>query len=218
MPKQPIEHKDLVELLSILKEETPEYPTDMIRTRKVSFLKQGLDIRVSGADNGGGTSGAGGSSGMSGSGGSSGSGAATIGFGISLKSALTFAAIFVLLTSTYVFRERIVSFLDENNIINIEETASPLIASTTDDQPTESAMENTSPYIAESATESTPGFEDNYTPGHDNNGDNSNARTGTPEPDTIQVTPTPTNSDQSGPASVFRYLVCILRNGGGNCK
>ena len=218
MPKQPVERKDLIELLSILKEETPEYPTDMIKTRKVSFLKQGLDIRVSGGDKGGGTSGAGGSSGMSGSGAASSGGTATIGFGISLKSALTFGAILVLLTGTYVFREQIVSYLDDNNIINIEETASPQIASTTDDQPTEPSMENTPSYIAESAAESTPVFEDNNTPGSGNNSVNSNAHTGTPEPITVQVTPIPTNSDQGGLASAFRYLVCILRNGGENCK
>jgi len=195
MPKRPIENKDLVELLSKLKEETPEYP-ELVKARKRSFLKQASDFNVSKGDQGGGTSGDGGSSGTSGLSGSSGSGAtssggiATIGFGISLKTALTFGAIVLLLTGTYVFREKIVSYLDENNIINIEE----------------------------STTEPAPSFEDNNTPGFDNIDDGSNADTGAPKPETIQVTPESTNSEESNPISGFKHLICVLRYGGENCK
>jgi len=195
MPKRPIENKDLVKLLSILKEETPEYP-ELVEARKRSFLKQASEFNVSRGDQGGGTSGDGGSSGTSGLSGSSGSGAtssggvATIGFGISLKSALTFGAIILLLTGTYVFREKIVSYLDENNIINIEE----------------------------STTEPVPSFEDNNAPGFDNIDDGSNANPETLKPETIQVTPKPTNSEQNGPISGFKHLICVLRYGGENCK
>jgi len=192
MPKKPIENKDLIELLSVLKEETPEYP-DLVKARKKLFLKQASDFNVSKGNQGGGTSGAGGSSGTSGSNGSgatSSGGIATIGFGISLKSALTFGAIVLLLTGAYVFREKIVSYLDENNIINIEEPA----------------------------TELAPSFEDNNTPESGIIGEGSNTDTGSPEPETIQVTPKPTNSEQSEPISGFEYLICVLRYGAENCK
>jgi len=49
MPEKPLEHKDIVELLGKLKDETPEYPTNLAKARKDSFLKQLLDFDISGS-------------------------------------------------------------------------------------------------------------------------------------------------------------------------
>lgn len=48
MPEKSLEHKDIVQLLAKLKEETPEYPAELVKSRKESFLKQVLDTSLSG--------------------------------------------------------------------------------------------------------------------------------------------------------------------------
>ena len=53
MPEKSFSHKDLVELLGKLKEETPEYPAKMVDARKESFLKHVLDMSTSGGGQGG---------------------------------------------------------------------------------------------------------------------------------------------------------------------
>ncbi|MGW8180489.1 MAG: hypothetical protein ACWGQW_17280, partial [bacterium] len=83
----------------------------------------------------GGSSGTGGSSRSSGLGGSGSSGASVaggtsaLGFGISLKSALTIGAVVLLLTTAYLFREQIAEYLADNNITSAQETAAPSFAS-----------------------------------------------------------------------------------------
>ncbi len=59
MPEKSFSHKDLVEMLGKLREETPEYPAKLVDARKESFLKHVLDMSASG----GGTGGDGGSNG-----------------------------------------------------------------------------------------------------------------------------------------------------------
>lgn len=53
MAKKSLEHKEIVRLIAKLKEETPEYPTELVEARKESFLKQILDISGSGSGQGG---------------------------------------------------------------------------------------------------------------------------------------------------------------------
>jgi hypothetical protein len=53
MPEKSFSHKDLVEMLGKLKEETPEYPAKLVDARKESFLKHVLDMGASGGGRGG---------------------------------------------------------------------------------------------------------------------------------------------------------------------
>jgi hypothetical protein len=53
MPEKSFSHKDLVDLLGKLKEETPEYPAKLVDARKESFLKHVLDMGASGGGQGG---------------------------------------------------------------------------------------------------------------------------------------------------------------------
>lgn len=66
MPEKPFSHKELVELLGKLKEETPEYPAKLVDARKESFLKQVLDISAAGGSQGGGSGSDGGDDGPKG--------------------------------------------------------------------------------------------------------------------------------------------------------
>ena len=54
MTKKPLEQKDIINLLDKLREETPEYPVQLAKSRKESFLKQIVDIKLSGEGGGGG--------------------------------------------------------------------------------------------------------------------------------------------------------------------
>ena len=75
MPEKSFSHKELVELLGKLKEETPEYPAKLVDARKESFLKHVLDMSTSGGGQGGDGGSDGGDEGPKG--GSAGSGAAS---------------------------------------------------------------------------------------------------------------------------------------------
>ena len=48
MPEKSFKEQDIVQLLSKLREETPEYPSSLVKARKESFLKKVLDISASG--------------------------------------------------------------------------------------------------------------------------------------------------------------------------
>ena len=48
--KTPSNHQDIVELLSKLKEETPDYPAELLNARKDSFLKQDVNRKISKED------------------------------------------------------------------------------------------------------------------------------------------------------------------------
>lgn len=269
MPEKSFEHKDIVELLAKLKEETPEYPSKLVESRKESFLKQVLDLGSSGkggdsgsgSDSGdegpkGGASGTGksggsgkpgrstGPGGSSGSGGSSrpgslsgsgrpgtsaGGGTSALGFGISLKSALTFGAVVLLLTAAYIFREQIAEYLAENNITNAQETAAPSIASAPGGAATEAPANvitsaSQAPSSGTVITEAAPGI------GSNNNNNNNNegvpvtagkdtASTGTtPEQNSSRATITSTPEPPRDLGSAMRYLICILRFGRESCQ
>jgi len=262
MPERSFEHKDIVELLAKLKEETPEYPAKLVEARKESFLKQVLDISVSGgrggeggqdggddnpkgssADSGesggpgkagkpaapGDSSGSGGSSrpaGLSGSGGKGGSGAGlsseTTFLGFSMKSVIAFGAVVVLLTAAYLFRDQIVEYLAENEIISAEETAAPPFELSQSDQATETPPVVAAPDLEEPssgivATATAPGLGDN----NDNslgNGDNPDRAQEPPGQAVGSVTVTPTPGPPGDLGSAFRFLICILRMGGENCR
>ncbi len=213
MPEEPLSHQEIVELLSKLKDETPEYPADLEEAQKSSYLKQIVEIEISRTNQGG----YGGK--QTGAGGTGASGAALGGgttfLGFSLKSVIVIVAAIAVLTATYLFRDQITNYLAENNIISVEETAMPA-----DTSPAASLTTATSTASAASAsgsrtvaTEAAPSL-------------GNNNPIGTPvgtkpgsEQKSGQVQGTPTPSAPSSPfRNAFQYLICVLQHGAESCK
>lgn len=259
MPEKTFERKDIVQLLAKLKEETPEYPTHLVNARKDSYLKQILEINISGqsqsdeSGQGGGSEGPKGGSagfdkpggpgksdrpakpgGSSGAGGRSGSGrsgavlskgTASLGFGISLKSALVFGAIVVILTAAYIFRNQIFELLADSGLISQEVTTTPLVASSSVAEETETPTvippPDSSPPSQSSglvATEASAGSGNNYNEGVPLNGGNSDPAPATPSPGMSQNPGTPTSPPSNGIVGRLRFLVCILRSSAESCE
>ena len=189
MPNEPLERQDIIELLAKLKAETPDYPADLVEARKSAYLKQIVEIQISRKDQGGEAGKRGAAGGEGGSGAALGGG--TLAQGISLKAAIAVGVVIAMLTAAYLFREQIVDFLAENNIINVEETATPSIA------PAPAGLATEIPTLGAPSsgivtTETTPGFG--------------------------QSPATPTAPVRGSPFNVFEYLICILRYGTENCQ
>ena len=195
MPNRSPENQEIVRQLAKLKQETPDYPADLLEARKYSFLKQIVDLKISreGHPEGG----TGSSAGSGGSGAAS-SARSTV-LGMPLKTALAIGAAILMLTAAYLFRHQIVVFLAENGLINTEETTPPPFASTPDRPP-----QGTPPPITTPTFEAPPsgGIATESAPGPGNND--------------LPATPTP--PAPSGPISVFQYLMCILQSGADNCR
>jgi hypothetical protein len=197
MPKGSLEHQEMVRLLARLKEETPEYPADLLDARKYSFLKQIVDLKLSAEGQPGGTAGPGGA-GRPGAALKAGAGGATI-LGLPLKAAIAIGMVILMLTAGYLFREQIVEFLAENGLINTAETAAPPLASTPEDPAHGTPAAATPPTFGPpasggEATEAAPG------PGSNGPG----------------ATPTP--PARPGLEGVFQYLLCILQSGTESCR
>ena len=52
-PRKPLKTKEITELLSKLKAETPEYPSELMEARKAAFLKQAVNIKIDRTGQGG---------------------------------------------------------------------------------------------------------------------------------------------------------------------
>jgi hypothetical protein len=208
MPKEPLEHQDIIELLAKLKAETPDYPADLVEARKAAYLKQIVEIEISRNDRRGEGGNRGGTGGAGGSGAALGGGVAQ---GMSLKAVFAVGLAVAMLTAAYLFRDQIVDFLAENEIINVEETATPSIA------PAPAGLATEIPTLSGSstgveATENAPGFENNNlgeTP------DNANAN---PDHGFSQTPGTPTPQVRGSPFNVFQYLICILQHDAKSCQ
>jgi hypothetical protein len=236
MAEKPLKNQDIVDMLSELRKETPEYPPELLRSRKTAFQKKVVDLNISGGNQSGKgvTGGFGGQT--SGGGikwaGLSGGATAT---GSSTKTAVAFGVIVVLLTMVYLLRAQIVEVLVENEIINVEETAAPSI----EFAPTEQATATpTPPAFRVPATEDeatnngsgdgvggvAPGSGDNNNSGGTNSGgesitsSNPDLVTATPNPGISQAPRTPTPEPPRGLVGRLQYLVCVLRNGADQCR
>jgi len=211
MPNKPLEHKDIhkdiVKLLSDLKEETPEYPVHMMSNRKAAFLQKAVDIKVSKGDD---SSQSGQKGGRSGTGGAGASGASlrdkSFFLGLSLKQTLAIGLVLVFLVTAYFMRDQITEVVTQNNVANAGETAAPSngyqLAGTPTITPTPRAsvggsVGNPEEHSMEESPESVT-----KEPGQGSGQD--------------KVAPTPPAG--RGPASAFRYLFCVLGLGGGNCQ
>jgi hypothetical protein len=189
MPEEPLERQDIIELLAKLKAETPDYPADLVEARKAAYLKQIVEIQISRKDQGGEAGKRGRAGGGSGSGAALGGG--TLAQGISLKAAIAVGVVIAMLTAAYLFRDQIVDFLAENNIINVEETATPSIAPAPAGPATEMPTLN-APSSGIEATETAPG--------------------------SGRSPATPTAPVRGSPFNVFDYLICVLQHGTESCQ
>lgn len=120
MSKQALNSQDVIDLLSKLKESTPEYPADLLAARKAAFL-QTVALQIP-------------PKGMSGKGGGDGglSGSSTLGGMSTAQSILLQAVVGVwiiaaMLTAAYVFRDQIIDLLQDNGIVTIEVTHAPSV-------------------------------------------------------------------------------------------
>jgi len=209
MPNKPLEHKDIIKLLSELKEGTPEYPVHMMSNRKAAFLQKAIDIKVSKGDDSSQSGQKGGKSGTGGAG-ASGSGASLRNkpffLGLSLKQIVAIGLVLVLFVTAYFMRDQITEVVTQNNVANAGETAAPStsyrLAGTPTITPTPRlsggglAGDTEEHSIVESpeSTAKVPG---------DSLGQESGA---------------PTPPAGRSPASAFRYLFCVLGLGGDNCQ
>ena len=238
MANKTLRNQDIVEMLSELRNETPEYPPELIRSRKTTFLKRAVDLKISGEGQSGKGGGQGGAGGQKGGGGVtwaelSGGAAAT---GSSSKMAIAVGVVVVLLAAAFLFRDQIVDILEENKIINVEETAASSIALAPTEQATATptALAFGAPSGVE-ATKDAPGNAGNLAAteaasGLGNNGNSGNNGggpatgsdpypiTATPPPGLSQNPGTPTPPPPQGLVGRLRFLVCVLRNGADGCE
>lgn len=188
----------------MLKDETPDYPADLLEARKYDFLKQIIDFKISdGAQGGehGQQAGGGGQAVVVGK---------TAETGFSMNVTLVVGILLVLLTAAYLFRDQILDFLADNETVHVQETAAPANESTPFDRVTATPTIYPIPTLGVPssgivATDASPDMSDG--------------------PDRPQATPglgqrmeSPAASTPNGIAGRLRYLLCVLRRGGDTCK
>ena len=236
MADKPLKNQDIVDMLSELRKETPEYPPELLRSRKTAFQKKVIDLNISGDSQSGKGGTTGGYGGQTGGGitrvGLSGGAAAT---GSTTKTAVAIGIVVVLLTMVYLLRAQIVEVLVENEIIKVEETTSPSIIFA----PTEQATATPTPPVfrvlgtEDEATNNgsgnggggtAPGSGDNNNSSGNNNegvpvtGNNPDLVTATPSPGLSPSLRTPTPEPPRGLVGRLQFLVCVLRNGADQCR
>jgi hypothetical protein len=121
---------EIINLLSKLKVETPDYPNDLLAARKAAFINQTVATKIDGSKpggKGGGDGGSGTSAGSSGSGALSGDMSAAQ--GILLQAVIGVWVIAAMLTTAYVFRNQIIDLLQDNGFV-VEITQLPPTEST----------------------------------------------------------------------------------------
>lgn len=125
-PGKPLNTKEITELLSKLKAETPEYPSELMEARKAAFLKQAVNIKIDRTGQGGDGGHQGGSGGSGGSGAVLGSGSVP---GVLLQALIGIAVVTALLLGAYAYRNQ---FGDnsQNTRVSVDEEmpASSLVA------------------------------------------------------------------------------------------
>lgn len=138
---------DIINLLSRLKAQTPDYPSDMLAARRAAFLGQVATTNFDGPRQGG----KGGGDGGSLSNGSGVFGGMSTAQGVMLQAVIGVWIIAAMLTAAYVFRDQIVDLLQDYGIVSVEITQVPSIDSpipvtgipSTDILPTETASPST---------------------------------------------------------------------------
>lgn len=116
---------DIINLLSKLKAQTPDYPSDMLAARKAAFISQIATTNLGSLGRGG----KGGGDGGSLSNGSGMFGGMSTAQGIMLQAVIGVWIIAAMLTAAYVLRDRIVDLLQDYGIVSVEITQIPSIDS-----------------------------------------------------------------------------------------
>jgi hypothetical protein len=235
MDKRPLNDQEIIEMLAKLREETSEYPPELMKSRKATFIKRVAEMKDAGANQSGSDRYQGGAGGQSGWGGgalsAAGTGAATT--ESSTNTAIIIGIVIVLLTVAYLFRNQIVELLVENEIINVEETATPAVESLLLESATETPAPQAFGALPSETRTAKPasGFGADNKEGVPVTGSGSGSSgsdggqgvgpslsTPTPLPGLSQNLPTPTSSPPKGLIGRLRFLVCILRSGAENCE
>lgn len=113
-PLRSLNPKDIIKLLTQLKEQTPEYPAQLLEARKAALLKQAATLKLQGKGQGGEGGSEGGSSGSGGAGGALSGGAAQ---GMLLQAIVGFSLITAMLLTAYNYREKIADILRDNDSV-----------------------------------------------------------------------------------------------------
>lgn len=125
--KKPLNTKEITDLLSKLKAETPEYPSDLLAAKKAAFLKHAVNIKIDGGGQSGESGHQGGSGSSGGSGTALGGGPTTQGF--LLQALIGIGIIAAMLSASYIFRDQINDILGGNEVSALEEVSSPSVVS-----------------------------------------------------------------------------------------
>ena len=129
MPKRSLNPKEIISLLSKLKSETPEYPTELLDARKAAFLKQASTLKIQGKGQGGEGGQEGGTGGATGSGPALGGGTGVQGF--LLQALVGFSVMAALLLTAFAYREQISEILNNrNDLVVVAETGTTPVLST----------------------------------------------------------------------------------------
>jgi len=128
MPKRSLDPKDIASLLSKLKDQTPEYPANMMEARKAAFLKQAASLKTQMDGKGGNDGGNAGNSGIGGSNAGLGGGATTSGF--LLQALIAFSVVAALLLTAFAYRKQIVEVINGNDFAVVEEISTSVVVST----------------------------------------------------------------------------------------
>jgi len=116
-PRKPLKPKEITELLSKLKDTTPDYPAEMMAAQKAVFLKQAVNIKIEGKGQGGEGGQQGGGSGSVGSGGTG----AALGGGTATPSILLQALIGIsivagMFLAAYALRDQIIDTIQGSEV------------------------------------------------------------------------------------------------------
>jgi len=114
--RKPMSTKEITDLITQLKSETPDYPADLLAARKAAFLKQAVNISISTK---------GGPQGSSGGSGAAVGGGATS-QGILLQALIGISVVAALLLAAFAYRNQIPDPSQGNEVVAQEEISSPL--------------------------------------------------------------------------------------------
>ena len=151
MIERSLNPKEVIDLLAKLKNQTPDYPQNLIAARKAAFLKQVVAVKIDGKGQGGQH---GGSGGPGGSGPVSGSGLAAKGF--LWQTLIGIGMIVAMLLATFAYRDQIVDLLAGNDVTALVETAIPSNVSPPAIVPVSTPSAPTKPTSTASPTEVVP--------------------------------------------------------------
>lgn len=218
MAKQtPLTNQEIAELLSKLKDETPNYPEELMEARKYNFIKKINDLQISAEEQS--KSNVGGPKWGRGKEAALGSGA--VGQGISLNVMIVIGVIVAVLAAIYLFRNQIRDVLGENPTPTAEVISAPLGSPASDGTGTPTPTNATNPSLGSNsnngAATAIPGSGTGET-GGETGGNHLDGNEPTPTQIAAQPPTAPTPRSENITRNIFHYIMCILRHGDGSCK